>query len=263
MPEADIVSIDGTFELELAGAVQYVEPTKKSRRWAVEAGWQTEGKVAWQKDALEARISSRIVGTNPGMMAEVGAGMTFSLQMSSEHPPPGEVKPTTCSTQYVYRGVPNERIKVSVNVKEFKESFGRWVELDTSACPRVEVLAPSDEGMLVRVSQPEKDNQRPLKGSLKATTGDARAIDLKPGADQAMVGFKWAKAPKGVFDFRCSLVNEADKELVGPPRKRGLIPLPQRYAIVEMFADGKPGEPVTKYVAETDGDAKSTGTARL
>lgn len=244
----------------LTGAPQYVEPTQKSKRWAVEAGWQADVKTLWNKGNLAARIKSRMGGTGAVLTALVGGSVASAAVMWSEHPSASTMNTLTCDAPYVYRGDPKERVEISVRVREFDEPFIRWADVDKSACPALDVLAPSNDGLLLSVKWPADAPAR--KGRVEIVdpqdvklADKAADVEAAAGSDQAIVKLKWLEQPSGTFSFGAVLKNSAGKELARMPIKH--------YAVVDTFADGRAGEPVTKYVTETDGDANIAGTAKL
>lgn len=263
---------EGKLELKLTASPQYVEPVGKSVRWAAEAGWNIEVTPALGDSGLYLKVDSTVSG--------VTASST-EITMSGDGVQKGGVKQVvrdmdgkpvavqddakannTVSTAYQYRGDAKPTVTVTLLLHGMTEPIVRVVELDASACPRLEVLPSAGRDILIQVRRPESASKDEFKGSV--IVGNPQGLQLEKstvpvtlaaGRSQALVHFKATQQPSAVFSFGCRLVDSKGGNVISMPAKR--------YSIVESFADGKAGDVVLKYTVQLDGDAKVPAEAKL
>jgi len=249
----------GEIDLELSGAVQYIEPLQPSKRWAMEAAWKVSARTVWNDGRLEAEVVSESTGGD-AVLKVSGNGLA-AQQTSAEGRPD---RPVTLRTRgrYVHNGDSTPNVTVSLTVKGTDRPMVRVIPVDPSACPRVEVLPPAEGELLIEVSRPESDYPaefagKLLIGSLSGVKLEERAVevDLPEGSDRAVYRFRMAQEPALVYSFSCRLVDSDGGDVVRIPTRR--------YTIVETFADGKVGDVVNEYALELDGDSQVPAKADL
>lgn len=244
---------NGILKLDLTGSVQYVEPLSKSRRWAMEAAWKVDANTSSENGAVTALISSRLLEqlNNPRITAS-GTGLGDCTVG-----PDG-----TCKAKYVTDGGSRAKVTVTLHVDGLKQPLVRVVELNTSACPTIDILPPTNSALLIAVKRPAAVPEGEYKGTLMVgnTQGlllEKEAIDfsIPDGEQEAIVRFPMRHAPAGEFIFACRLEDEHGSQVLRSPARR--------YALLESFADGPAGQPVTKFGCELDGDREVPAEAKL
>ena len=250
----------GVLDLELSGAVTYVKPKRKSMRWALEAAFKPSAKLRLDGGRLVAEVAAECRGSSPRLGVS-GPGLQAAWIALRATTPEGRAVERWApwlTTPYVWNGDPNPKITTTLSVDELDRPLTRTVELDTSACPKIEVLPPRHGAILVQVRNGTGET---LKGRLALE--DVRGIELEAGPvgvtippdDEAIAGFQIKTPPAGRFSLACRLTNDAGEDVVRMPAKR--------YQIVETFSEGQPGRTVDKYKLELDGDAKVPAKATL
>lgn len=266
VPRVEVVSISGEraqvdvrnggISVRLTGAVTYIKPLTPSRRWAIEAGWQVSAAAVMERGGVVAEMISQSEGTNPELTIS-GPGLK-----TARAKPGGDAQPIKCRTGYVSTGAPRARIKATLRIDELAEPLERMVELDTSACPRIEVLPPTKGELLILVGQPISGARGEFRGKVVIGNADGLRLEsesadfvLPRDKDSVTVGLKMTQRPTTIFSFALKVVNEVGEEIVRMPAKR--------YSIVETFAEGSVGDPVGKYAVELDGDSKVPAEVKL
>ncbi|MEN6356286.1 MAG: cellulase family glycosylhydrolase [Armatimonadota bacterium] len=125
----------------------------------------------------------------------------------------------------------------------------RKVVISKTELPWMEVLAPVEGNLLIEVRRPAAQLRTNFKGKVFIggtkgikTASDFAALSLAPSQDRAIIRIKIDGPPAPIFSFGCTLIDQNGRKIASIPAKR--------YSIVETFADGKPGDQVTKYNAE-------------
>lgn len=260
VPRCDVVALtgertsidakDGALEVELSGAVKYIEPLQPSKRWALEAEWKVRATAVWDNGKLMAEIASDGPDAG-GSLKATGKGLGKTEARG------GELR-----GDYVWDGESRPHITVSLTAKGTDRPLVRVVEIDTSACPSVEVLPPSTGELAFAIRQPASGAGMAFKGKLVLgnyggirPARDFEMVDLRAGESQQVVRLKTAQEPSAVYSFACKLVDESGRDVVRLPAKR--------YSVVEAFAGGNIGDAVSKYACELDGDPKVPAKASL
>ena len=249
-------AVGGSIDLDLSGGVTYVEPQERSKRWALEAGWKVTAKAVWKNSRLAVAVVSESPGSKPRLRFS-GPGLVTSQLSVSQLTGAGRVRQRP-SYPYVWSGDPRPKITATLSVDELDSPLKRVVELDTSACPAIEVLPPWQGEIVVQAGGGTGGT---FKGKLLVENVQGIELDAKPveitlpPGGEVRSGFKIKKEPAGQFSLACRLTSEAGGDVVRIASKR--------YQIVETFADGEPGKPVARYKLELDGDAKVPAKATL
>jgi len=242
---------DGKLELKLTHSPQYVEPVGKSARWAAEAAWNVTAMVELTEKGPILKIDS-----TAGKGAEVsvsGAGVDKAAAPETSGGP---------AVPYEYSGQDKPEVTITLKLEGIKEPIVRVVEVDASACPKLEVLPSAGKDIVIRVVRPQAAAKQELKGDV--VVGNPQGIQfekttlpvtLGAGQTEAVVRFRTTLQPSPMFSFGCRLVDSKGSNVISLPAKR--------YAIVESFADGKVGDVVMKYAVQLDGDAKVPAEAKL
>jgi len=268
---ADIVSLtgerkhvdvkNGKLNVNLSGAVQYIEPAEKSRRWALESAWDVTAETAQESDGTVAKVSSKISGIDAKGEISVSADGLKSSKAKVVILPLKAEK-TETSSSYVWDGKPDARVQVTLSVEGMDQPLVRIVELDTSACPRIDVLPPAGRDLLIAVHRASGPSSPRLKGELilgnvngLRLDKDSAPFELGPGQDNITLHLKTTQLPASIFSFTCRLVDDKGNNIVRIPTRR--------YALVETFADGRSGDNIQKYRIDLDGDPKVPGDAKL
>lgn len=251
---------DGMLNLDIGSSVQYIEPLSKSKRWAIEAAWNVFATTSLEDGAVLAKVSSKLTGIDAnGEISVEGSGLSASHAKVTVTPvKPGE---TETSGGYISPGESKAKVTITLALDDVKHPLVRVLELDTSACPSVEILPPASMELLVAVKRPAG-----LKGAFKGMVSignlqgirlerDTNNFKLAPGEKDTIVHFKMTQQPAGLFSFSYSLTDAKGNAIVKAPSKR--------YSIVETFADGRVGEDVRKYNLALDGDPKVHAETRL
>lgn len=245
----------GELELNLTGAVQYVEPLKPSKRWAIEAAWKVDARAVWKDGRLEAQIVSEGVAEDASITAS-GKGL-------------GRVSESTLKplmrylrSAYVWNGDSSPNVTVSLTIKGTDRPIVRVVQLDVAACPRIDVLPPTKGELAFAIMQPSSGERIAFEGKLMIGSTDglnlveqSKEVSLKPVDDKLVVRFKTIQEPAPVFSFSFKLVDNTGADIIRTSTRR--------YSIVETFADGRVGDEITKYKLELDGDHNVPAKAKL
>jgi hypothetical protein len=249
----------GELELNLTGAVQYVEPLKPSKRWAIEAAWKVDAKAVWKDGRLEAQIVSEGINEEASITAS-GKGLGHVSQSAFGYSDKSLSRYFRYT--YVWNGDSSPNVTVSLTIKGTDRPIVRVVQLDVSACPRIEFLPPTKDELAFAIMQPKSGERIAFDGKLMIGSTDginpielSKDVSLKPTEDKFVVRFKITQKPAPVFSFSSKLVDDAGAVIVRNPTKR--------YSIVETFADGRVGDEITKYKLELDGDHNVPARARL
>lgn len=261
---------NGKLEIKLTGSPQYVEPTSKSLQWAIEGGWNVSVSTVLGETGLQLSVNSVIKDVAAGAveLKVSGDGVTTgSAQVAGKaEPHPVQVsekarRENTFVTRYEYTGHAKPVVTVTLLMEGMTEPIVRVVELDSSACPLVEILPPSGRDIPIEVRRPLGSS----KGSFSAKLilgnpegvvfeSDTIPVELAAGQDRTIVHAK-AKQPVSAFSVACRLVDKREHNIVKMRAKR--------YVVVDTFADGKVGANVTRYGVQSDGDAKVPCEAKL
>lgn len=249
----------GELELNLTGAVQYVEPLKPSKRWAIEAAWKVDAKAVWKDGRLEAQIVSEGINEEASITAS-GKGLGHVSQSTFGYSDKSLSRYFRYT--YVWNGDSSPNVTVSLTIKGTDRPIVRVVQLDVSACPRIEFLPPTKDELAFAIMQPKSGERIAFDGKLMIGSTDginpielSKDVSLKPTEDKFVVRFKITQKPAPVFSFSSKLVDDTGAVIVRNPTKR--------YSIVETFADGRVGDEITKYKLELDGDHNVPARARL
>ncbi len=244
---------NGEIELDLSGAVRYLEPLQPSKRWALEAGWKVTAKTVWNNGKLEAEVVSESAAPNSTLKV-TGPG----VQTTEASGPAG----ARVHSRYVSTGDPVPSITVSLTVPGTDRPIVRVIPIDTAACPTVEVLPPGQGELAFAISQPASGEHIAFKGKLLIGNAEgirledySREVSLSPGSDRVICRFRTTQQLASIHSFACKLVSDGGADVVRVPTRR--------YTVVETFADGKIGEGVTEYALELDGDSKVPAKATL
>ena len=262
---------NGKLELKLTGSPQYVEPVGKSMRWAVEGGWDISAAAELTDDGLLLNVRSVITDVTAGsaeiVVSGKGVQQAAIKQAQTEpgsHPIALDEKARSenkLATRYEYFGQSKPIVTVTLTVEGMSEPIVRVLELNTSSCPRIEVLPPAGNVIPITVHRPVVGSKKAFSGRLVLGNADGVAfeaksipVDLAPGQDHITVRLK-TKQPARAFSLACNLVGADGHDIVRMPAGR--------YVVVETFADGTPGANVLKLGVASDGDAKVKADAKL
>lgn len=257
---------NGRLELKLTNSPQYVEPVGASTRWALEAAWNVEAGTALTDSGLQVKVKSVVNGYPlPNAVVSVsGAGVErASINHKTQATAvSGDARSEiSFSTRYEYTGESQPLVTVTLLPDGMTEPIVRVVELDKSACPIIEVLPSTGKQVQIAVRRPATGSKGRFVGRLVLGNADGiqleryeATVDLAPSEDKTVIHFKAAQA-SAAFSFACKLVDKKGNDIVRVPAGR--------FVIVESFADGRPGETVTKYGVRAEGDAKVAGEGKL
>lgn len=168
-------------------------------------------------------------------------------------------------------------LNLTGSVQYVESSTGNicWAYIEGKECaketahPRIDVLPPVNGSLFINVKRPSIDGVLEGKLVLRGAVGIRLAgnsipVKIANGSDQAVVSVKMLEQPASFFSFSCSLVDRSGRHIIDVPTKR--------YRIMETFADGKPGDEVTKYTGKfetvtfpawSDKTGKASGSAKL
>lgn len=262
---------DGKLELKLTGSPQYVEPEGKSLRWAVEAGWNPVVVTELTKDGLMVKAKATVQGVfaQHSEFGVTGQGLqdhTFKSDLSDAGHGPARVVAKggmehSLSSYYEYTGQSTATVTVTLKLEGIDEPIVRVVELDTSACPRIDVLPPSGNDLPISVHRPLAGSEGAFSGTLVIGNPDGFRpeqdtipVKLAPGQDEVIVHVKAARTLRA-FALACNLEDAKGQTIVRMPAKH--------YVVIETFAEGVPGQGVMKYGVTSDGDAKVASEQKL
>lgn len=248
---SELAARNGKLEFEVSESVRYIKPVGVSKRWLTEAGWSPSVREFMGKNGLSLVITSAIDSKAPKYEFVAGGKKLEARRLGAGFTVP-----------HVANGSAKSSLTLVARVPELREPLRRTIEFENLDAPIIEVAPPSAETLMIAVSLPEYYSGRPIKGKLHVY--NCRGIKLKntwapvslnADASREMLKLKLSERPTGIFSFAIKLVDDAGRDLVVVP--------PRRYALVETFADGKPGEEVKGYSVLTGGDAKVGGSGRL
>jgi len=267
--KADVV--DGKLEIKLTNSPQYVEPIGKSMRWAIEAGWKVDASTVLTDSGLQVKVKSVMDGVvSPSTTVGVsGDGVEpGKIEVKADAPDFGEAtvvekahSENNLTTSYEYTGKSQPLVTVTLQSPGMSEPIVRVVELEKSACPTIDVLPSTGKDVQIAVRRPIRGSKARFTGKLVLGNAagirlerDEAKVDLAAGEESTVIHFKAAQASRD-FSFACKLIDAKGNDIVRIPA--------QRFVIVESFADGRPGEDVTKYGVRAEGDEKISGEGSL
>jgi len=272
VPKLDVVTLtgersqieakNGIIEIELTGAVKYVEPLAKSRRWAIEAGWKVSARTVFEVDNERPALQAEVRSSNPTetVISVQGKGLKCDWLQTSNAGPSGSSQ--RMLTSYVDSDEQHAYVTVTLAPPELASPLVRVVELDTSAAPRVDVLPPTNRELVIAVRKPPSAKDKAFSGKLILGNSEgvrlieeSKTVEIRPGEDEAVLRFPVTQQPAPLHSFACKLVDSKGSDVVRVSARR--------YALVETFADGKVGDEIRKYAVELDGDAKVRAEAKL
>lgn len=251
---------DGNLELALSGAVQYVEPVGKSRRWAIETSWKLVTSTYGVLDGMAAIIDSESTDAN-GVISVSGPGVQpITMEITGEE---GGTTRMGMSTPFVCPAEGKAKMTVTFAVKGLKSPLVRVIEIDTSGCPLIEVLPPAARELWFSINKPvDEEEDKPFEGAVYVGNTEGLRLDtesckftIPKGQTRTTARVRMTQDPAAVYSFAYRVLDEKKNEIV-----RGRT---RRYAVVEKFADGKAGSEVRKYQVELDGDSKVNASAKL
>jgi hypothetical protein len=249
---------DHTLELELSGSPIYIVPMQKSRRWTLEAAWDISAKVIWKKGKQVLQIVSRIPVQGANLTVS-GSGLADFVVQTKDLMSAKTGNLIETEVPYVWNGDPSPTVLVKLSGTGLAEPLQRLVSVDTSRCVRAEVLPPVGKSLIIRVTVPlsARISRAYLELDQMESVDFASTkvgFSLKPGAEQE-VRIPFKDFPKGVFGFALCVRDETGFPVIYTSKKR--------YAVVETFVDGPPGQEVDKYACELDGDPSVEAKASL
>lgn len=252
---------DGRLELELTGSPIYITPIEPSRRWQVEAGWQITATTIRKDEGMKLSIESVIASEVPYYEFFMKRSR-LSARRTKLEPDTTGGSTANYTAPYVSNGEPKNRIRVVAKILGLLEPLTRTVEFENSACPYIEVLPPTEDTLLIAVTQPDSGNSPAFSGRLHVSNyegirleSDSGPVKLKSGSDRQILRLKMTHRPAGMYSFSCRLADRADNDIATLQTKR--------YSLVETFSGGKPGDTVPGFTAIVGGDTKVAGEASL
>ncbi|MGQ9454316.1 MAG: cellulase family glycosylhydrolase [Armatimonadota bacterium] len=248
---------NGVLELDLSGAVTYIKPLSKSKRWNCEALWNVLAKVEWVSGRQVVRIFSSL--PCGGRLTVTGLGLAEPLltELSSgEFVADGFYR---FSIPYVWSGDESSRVRAVLAVDGVEPPLARCVDLNVDECIRAEIMPPMDNCLIVGVLVPSSARIPRAKLVINGAQGvefESSNVwfDCRRG-EVCNVRLPLRKLPETVFEFSFDLYDERDRKLVGFPRKK--------YAVVEAFSGGVAGETVEGCQCILDGDHSVEASASL
>lgn len=245
--EHAIMVKDGILELELTSSPQYIVLCGISKRWEMESAWYVDAACSANSDGVNATVQSLLaLPKMKGILSVTGNGIRPATE-KQEHPGGAVV------SKYMSTGEPYQFIKAALALEGIDAPLIRVIEIDTSACPTVEVLPPSANELLIEVKRPMAGSDGSYKGKviidgIENIELGSTSINFKiPTGDESVIlRFPIAAQPHGMFSFGCIIKDEKGIELLRTPAKR--------YCILETFSDGMPGEKINKYEFKLTGD---------
>jgi hypothetical protein len=166
------------------------------------------------------------------------------------------------SAPYVSNGELKSRLTTIAKIDGLAVPLTRSVEFENSACPSIDVLPPTEDTLLIALSQPESGVSPAFEGKLSVgnyegirLVEDTASVKLKAGTDRQIVRLKMTQRPTGTYSFSCRLVGNKGDDIARLSTAR--------YSLVETFAGGKAGADVGGFGAALGGDDKALGEAKL
>jgi len=253
-----IVVGSGAIDLELTGAVQYIEPEGRSKRLALESKFDVIAKTFYENGML--KLKARC-----DFSCILIAGK-FTASIDDEVCVREYISPDTtsleCKVPYVSSGEQRSFLKAVLAVKDVDIPLVRRVEIDTTACPGIEVFPPGVNDLIIAVNRPMAGFDGAFRGMLEITYPDGLKpalnsvpFELAPDQDQAIVRIPLSETIDGNFGFGVKLVSDRGDDLLITPVRR--------YAIVETFACDKIGSEITGYELKIHGDDNVRAEVRL
>lgn len=253
-----VEAADGILELELSGAVTYVAPLSRSKRWDCEASWNVQARVGWENGRQVVRVSSSLP-CGGGKLTVTGSGLAEPLVTELSSANVASDGFSHFSIPYVWNGDASPRIRAVLTVNGVEPPLVRWVELNVDECIRAETMPPMSGYLIVGVLVP-KSAWIPRA---KLVINEAQGIkfgsasvwfDCRRG-EVCNIRLPLRELPRTVFEFSFDLYDERDRKLASVPRKR--------YAVVETFSSGVAGESVGSCRCILDGDHSVKASASL
>jgi hypothetical protein len=252
---------EGRLQLELTESPVFIRPVESSRRWTLEAEWRVSAETEMEKGAMSLRILSNIGAKLPDYEFAIGHSRLQTKREKLEDDRAGG-SVAVFTPPYVSNGEPKARLKVKARVLGLSEPLTRLIGFQNSVCPTIRVLPPTDDALIIEVSQPESGKAPAFGGRLFVgnyqgirLTDDSVPIRLRAGSDRQIVRLKMTHRPAGVYSFSCRLADNSGEDIAKLPTKR--------YSLIETFSGGKPGAAVVDFGAILGGDVKALGEVSL